>query len=122
MWEFIGSLIGLAGGIFLMVLKDTFFKGKQVAQIKSMEAKLILMDTSVTMAIQKIVAIESQLETHSERLGSITRDHGHLEDYMEKLNETLQENSVAVSSLKATLTGLQEFIQNLIAGNLKFKK
>lgn len=104
-----------------MILKDTFFKGRQAAMVKAIDERLVSAEDTIKNTIAKIRDVEKQIENHSERLNSITRDHSHLEDSLEKLNETMNENSLALSYLRATLTGLQEMLQNIIAGNLKMR-
>lgn len=104
-----------------MILKDTFFKGRQAAMVKAIDERLVSAEDTIKNTIAKIRDVEKQIENHSERLNSITRDHSHLEDSLEKLNETMNENSLALSYLRATLTGLQEMLQNIIVGNLKMR-
>lgn len=121
MWELISTIIGVVSGIVLMIIKAAIFKDRQATLIKAMDKKLITLNTLVNDTLLEITELEKKIENHNERINSITRDHTHLEDSLEKLNETMNENSHMLSALRATLTGLQEMIQNIIAGNLKIR-
>jgi len=119
MWELIGAFIGMAGGLFIFILK--IFQSIAARHVKNFDNRLVTIDDIIKETLLKIQDVEKQLENHSERINSITRDHSHLEDSLEKLNESMNENSQTLSALRATLTGLQEMIQNIISGNLRIR-
>lgn len=109
MWEIAAAVLGLAGAIGLFIVKRTLdgFKDDILA-LKEM--------------CKVIPKLDEKIEGHTERLDSITRDHGHLEDSLEKLSDNLSENSTVMGGIKESINGLRELLQNIISGNLVIKK
>lgn len=113
MWNTIASVCGLIGAIVvpiaLFIVKRTLDGFKD--------------DIKELKEICKIIpTLDEKIENHSERLDSITRDHSHLEDSLEKLSDNLSENSTVMGGIKESINGLRELLQNIIQGNLIIKK
>lgn len=89
------AFFGTLGGILLMMLRDTFYKGKNQQKIESMEKE-----------IQKIN------ETNTEMRDKIETSIG-------ELNKNIGANNQAIASLDATLKGVNTLLKHLIEGNLK---
>lgn len=137
MWEFFAFL----GSTILQLLGFAFFYGKLVTKVKQLEAtneknqpeinKIDVLETKVLATeltivelralinvhlarVSRIDLLEQIILQHKERFDSVSRDHTHLDESLEKVSARLQQNSETVAALEATMKGLQELVQHFV--------
>lgn len=134
MWE---AVIGALVAGVLTALKDIFYKGKREQRIIQLESAVVALsgdnkelmkrlDDGRTESIKKLTMLEAameqnalvqkyqdaSIEEHSEMLNRLSGDHKQLIDAINRQNQV-------TASMKATMEGLQNLLQNIFAGNLK---
>lgn len=115
----VGSLIV---GAVLMGMRDSFFKGTNSNRLKTVEESIkTLTEKSDAMEAEKtelttaVGLLQQSLQLHVDRLEEYRDEHIRTIETVGKLNQT-------VTSLDATMKGLQSLLQNIFDGNLKIAR
>lgn len=136
-----GEFFAFLGTTLGAIITIAIFYGKQVNKVKHLEEineknqseidKIDVLENKVLATeltivelralinvhlarVNKIDLLEQIILQHKERFESVTRDHNHLDDSLEKVSTRLQENSETVAALEATMKGLQAIVQSFM--------
>lgn len=126
----IASILSGGGAIVIMIIRESFMKGKQSAALKMAVETTITLKSDMsnlrnemgTLSIQihKLQEGSSeQIRRIDERIDVVEKDHTTMETVIKDLSDNLSKVAQQIAASNATMKGLDNLLQNIFNGNLK---
>jgi len=110
MSEIVGSILAFFGSILVMVIREAYFKGKNVQSMTSMRTEI----DGLKRELKEVQDMNGTLETLVRDNNKVMETIGELANSNSKLNQS-------VASLDATLKGMKEMINMIITGDISLR-
>jgi prefoldin subunit 5 len=122
MYEALIAFGGLILGISTMLVRESIRKGREQVNLETVMKDVEDLKKEVSGIKEELPVIQGSIDILEQGVNRIKEDHTKIDETVEKLNSNLHENNRALSSLDATMKGVQNLLQNIFDGNLAIRK